>query len=112
MNKKSELVETMYRRKILEILKDVCPEGINAEDVNNSNNADKGVLRSKIRDTIKSDGLDDDGRTHIPCNKMLDEGLLVQVKLSYRVGYRMYITPKGVGYLESMTEYEVGMPAA
>jgi|GEM_PF-3934294 len=108
MAKKDAIVETMYRRQILEILKGLNPEGIEKSEIDDSN-IDKGLLRSEILTKLALENKD--GRLHKPCNDMGSEGLVAQVFVSHKVGYRVYITAKGVGYLQSMKDYEIGIAA-
>lgn len=103
---KKDTKKTMYRRQVLEILKDANPEGVTESEIN----ADNGKLRTEVRKILGY--TDNQGKIHVPCDEMEGEGLIVQVLVSHAVGVRMYITPKGVGYLKSMVDYEVGIPAA
>jgi hypothetical protein len=108
MTKKNAIVDTMYRRKILEALKGVCPEGIERSELNDSN-TDKGLLRTAM---VTKFGIHNyDGSLHRPCNDMENEGLVVQVYVG-KPGYRVYITPRGIGYLKALIDHEVGIPAA
>ena len=104
--KKKDANTTMYRKQVLEILRDANPEGVTESEINDNN----GALRSEARRIITDATGIRKPWIHITCDEMEEEGLIVQVLM--KGGRRMFITLKGLGYLQSMADFKVGTATA